>query len=355
MIHLVRRPGATLESLPEEVTMIDFQLSVTALGNTRFAYSPIGEVGSSLRLLGSPRRGYVMRPWLVDVAGQLSSAPMDLLEAVAPPGKFAARFLFAWSADPRATIEGQLEELASAPTESIRKDLQDCWRGRTMPPILTELLDRDPNPGAVIADAVFAYWKTAIAPYWSRIRAVLDDDIAYRANRAVTHGVLSVLDDLHPEVRLRDDVLSIDKPHHPDASYDGSEIILLPSVFVWPDLIIGHEGPSAFSLTYAARGVGRVWEGLPGGNGAAQGSLSSLLGRNRAGILRRLEIPRTTTQLARELGQSPGTVSQHLSVLKRSGLLESWRSGRSVLYRRTALAASIIAASEHREDLRAQQ
>lgn len=53
----------------------------------------------------------------------------------------------------------------------------------------------------------------------------------------------------------------------------------------------------------------------------------------------------TTTQLARELGQSPGTISQHLSVLRRNGLLDSWRSGRSVLYRRTAIASSVIAAA----------
>jgi DNA-binding transcriptional ArsR family regulator len=35
-------------------------------------------------------------------------------------------------------------------------------------------------------------------------------------------------------------------------------------------------------------------------------------------------------------------VSQHLSVLRRNGLVISWRAGRRVLYRRTDLAASIV-------------
>jgi DNA-binding transcriptional ArsR family regulator len=128
--------------------------------------------------------------------------------------------------------------------------------------------------------------------------------------------------------------------------YDGNHLTLIPSVFVWPGLIIMEEAGDSFGLTYAARGVAKVWEGLPSAE-TADNDLGALLGRNRAEILRRLDIPLTTTQLARELDLSPGTVNQHLSVLKRNGLLSSWRSGRSVLYRRTALASSVIAAGDH--------
>jgi DNA-binding transcriptional ArsR family regulator len=53
----------------------------------------------------------------------------------------------------------------------------------------------------------------------------------------------------------------------------------------------------------------------------------------------------STTELSLKLGQSPSSVSQHLSVLRRSGLVTSWRSGRRVLYRRTDLATSIVEAN----------
>ena len=46
------------------------------------------------------------------------------------------------------------------------------------------------------------------------------------------------------------------------------------------------------------------------------------------------------------VGQSPGSVNQHLSVLRGSGLVVSRRSGRSVLYRQTPLAQSMIAAQQ---------
>ena len=55
----------------------------------------------------------------------------------------------------------------------------------------------------------------------------------------------------------------------------------------------------------------------------------SALGLGRAPILMGLTILRTTTELARQLGMSPGTTSEHLSRLRRAGLVEPYRSGRS--------------------------
>jgi DNA-binding transcriptional ArsR family regulator len=88
-----------------------------------------------------------------------------------------------------------------------------------------------------------------------------------------------------------------------------------------------------------------VWEGLPS-TANLMADLESLIGRTRAAILRRLDVPMTTTQLARDLDQSPSTISEHLTVLRGNGLLVSWRAGRSVQYRRTPLASSLMAASE---------
>lgn len=179
-------------------------------------------------------------------------------------------------------------------------------------------------------------------------RRVLDDDVSYRGGRALTHGLLSGFEDRHPEISVRDTTIRVDKPHHADYAYEGARITLVPSVFTYPELIILDETERSFGLIYGARGVSRVWDGLDERN-AADNDLGALIGRNRAIILRRLEIPMTTTELARELSQSPRTVNQHLSVLKRNGLLDSWRSGRRVLYRRTALASSVITASDHQQ------
>jgi DNA-binding transcriptional ArsR family regulator len=51
-------------------------------------------------------------------------------------------------------------------------------------------------------------------------------------------------------------------------------------------------------------------------------------------ILSSLDHPRSTKQLAALLGLAPSTVSYHLGVLYRAGLLDRSREGRGVLYSR---------------------
>jgi len=67
-----------------------------------------------------------------------------------------------------------------------------------------------------------------------------------------------------------------------------------------------------------------------------------VIGRSRANLLSALDAPRSTTELARQLTLSPGAVSQHLSALRRAGLLTAARHGRSVLYIRTPLAERLL-------------
>lgn len=323
-------------------SVIEFRLSVDVLGNTRFAFSPLAEVGSSLRLLGSPHAGHVHQPWLREVRERLQDVDLDLLCAVAPPGRWAPDFLFPPAASPQTTIEDQLSVLTRTSVDELRGELEVIWSGRDLPRAVTTLLDAGDAAAATLADAVWDYWQVAIAPYWPRICAVLEDDVAYRAGRSVEGGLFELLADLHPEVSLGAEVLRVDKPHHADATYDGAELTLVPSVFVWPNLLLSHAEPAAFELTYAARGVGRVWEGIRE-RSVDDDPLAALLGRSRSAILQRLDVPLSTTQLARELGQSPAGVSQHLAALKATGLVTSRRSGRSVLYRQTPLAASVLA------------
>ncbi|WP_242432065.1 helix-turn-helix domain-containing protein [Streptomyces avermitilis] len=70
------------------------------------------------------------------------------------------------------------------------------------------------------------------------------------------------------------------------------------------------------------------------------------MGRSRARLLAALETPASTTQLAKSLDMAVGAVGDHLTVLRRAGLLRRARSGRSVLYHRTALGDSLLRAQE---------
>jgi DNA-binding transcriptional ArsR family regulator len=89
------------------------------------------------------------------------------------------------------------------------------------------------------------------------------------------------------------------------------------------------DAPWQPSLVYTPRGAARLWVASPAPAGEA---IAAALGAGRASIRRELSVPRTTTELARQLGLSPGTASEHLSRLRKARLVEPHRVGRNVFY-----------------------
>ncbi len=85
------------------------------------------------------------------------------------------------------------------------------------------------------------------------------------------------------------------------------------------------------ALVYPPTGIGDIWEPAL----ADDEALESLIGRRRARILRELDRPAATLDLAGRMRVSAGGISDHLSVLRRAGLVARRREGRRVVYART--------------------
>ncbi|MEA5358486.1 helix-turn-helix domain-containing protein [Amycolatopsis sp., V23-08] len=319
-------------------------LSPDVLGRTRFCFSPLAEATSSLRLLGLPRPAHVHTPWLRQARARLDGVDLELLLSVVPPGRYIASCLVPRGRIPQPSLEDQLSALTAVTVDELERDLREVWSGRTPPRQVADLLASGARATARLAEALWDYWDAVIRPHWPRMCAVLEDDVSRRMAALVDHGFYALLRDLHPEVGVEGNLLHIDKPHFADAVYEASEMILTPSVFTWPDLILEDGETGCFGLTYAARGIARVWEGADALTPKTAEPLATLLGRTRAAILRRTDVPMSTTRIARELGQSPASVSEHLAVLRDAGLVTSRRSGRSVLYRQTPLAEHVLRA-----------
>ncbi len=334
--------------------MISLGLSVEVLGNARFGFSPLAElVGSAITLctLDPAGRAHPHARWVAWARDRVSSDDLPLLMAAMPEGRWLADFLAPQVDGPHVTLEDQLDVLARVPAEEAWCELRMVWGDRGVPALARDEVEAG-TFGAHLAEELSRYWDAAVAPHWPRVRAALETDVAFRAGQTLRGGLFDLLDDLHEEVRVDGDVLRIDKPHHDDQTYSRTRLTLVPSAFLWPMLIVAHTEDERFQLTYPARGVGRLWEGVQADlRDPARDELAHLLGRTRAAVLTSLGSPRSTTHLARELGQSPATVSQHLAVLRDCGMVRSWRSGRSVLYVQTALATSLVtaaAAPQHR-------
>lgn len=347
--------------------MLTITFTVADLARTRLAISPLREVVASVRLLRSPRPHPFHDRWARATRERLAGTELDLLFGLVDPSVwYLADFLTPPPNSPLPDLESDLGALRRVPAEQVRADLDVLAYARRRP--FGSLAEaqvprrlRRPRPGelpsagiaelyaaptdgiARLVDQVVAYWELAIAPYWGRIRALLDGDLLYRGRRLGQAGPAGLFEDLADGVRWRDGALSIrHRRFHGERELSGEGLLLTPSAFVWPTVFSSTIPPWQPTITYPARGSATLWtESAP----ATPAGLAAVLGRSRAELLVRLDTPRSTTELATRTGFTPGGVSQHLTALRAAGLVTSHRDGRHVRYARTSAAEVLLAAS----------
>ncbi|WP_234322883.1 ArsR/SmtB family transcription factor [Streptomyces sp. NRRL S-350] len=314
------------------------------LARMRFAFSPMWEVGPSLRLLRSGLAHPVHRPWAEQVRPRLAALGPGyaLLAELVPPAGYVPDFLNPTPAGPAPSLAEELVAIRATPARLVRRDLDRLRDDRGgLGPRLRALYG-DPVGGlARLTEAVEAYWQLALAPYWARIRAVLDADVLYRARQAAEHGAARVLNGLHAELRWTEDTLRLRHRSRPLPDRTaGAGLLLIPSAFTGPALYTRLTPPDPLQLAYPARGIGTLWATAPPAGAEA---LAAVLGRSRTRLLTELAAPASTTELAHRTGLSPAAVSQYLTALRDARLVSAHRVGRSVLYARTASAEALLA------------
>ncbi len=315
--------------------------SAADLAQTRFAVSPMWEVVTSYRVLvGRPDSG-PHRRWVAQVRPRIVRAGLDRgwLAALVPAQGYLADFLNPTPAGPFPTLGTELDAVLRTPGGQVRDDLRTLTGGEHLDRL--RLLHDDP-PAVLrkVVDEIEAYWELALAPYWARIQHVLEADVFHRARQVAEHGSARVLSELHETVRWDDGTLRLVRRHCAlSRDQAGSGLLLVPSVFAWPRVLTRSVPPDPPQLAYPARGFGAVWEPRTADSTEA---VAAVLGRSRTLLLTELDTPASTTQLAAHCGLSAAGVSQHLIALRNAGLVTAHRSGRSVLYARTAVADQLL-------------
>ncbi|WP_405588101.1 DUF5937 family protein [Streptomyces sp. NBC_01190] len=308
----------------------------------RFAISPLRETQGAIRTLSRPdRHGYHL-PWLRQVRTAAAGLDLTLLRLLSPESGYGPDFLHPLPDAPLATLEDELSAIRATQPEVARRQIAAALaqtpgadrmrRGRAM------LLD----PAGAVRQLAAVYdqvWSALLLPHWPRLRAVLEADVAYHARRLADGGMQRLFTGLHPKLSWSEGALTAagHAPRLPEPA--GHGIVLVPSVFFWPEAGSAFDPPWQPTVVYPARGIGGLWaETGP----AASTALIRLLGANRAAILSGLDSPTTTTALAHRHALAMSSVSAHLVVLRDAGLLASRRYGHQVLYERTPLGVAMM-------------
>lgn len=178
------------------------------------------------------------------------------------------------------------------------------------------------------------FWRKAVAPVWPRLVARLEAEVLFRSRALALGGATALFHGLHPSVRYagsgRGGTLRIRARDRYDRTARGAGVLLVPSVFAWPDVYVVARPPWRPTLAYPARGVADLWSSAApvGGRGAA----ATLLGARRASVLAHLVTPHTTLEVAHSLRLSPAAASAQITGLWRVGVASRTRVGRRVFY-----------------------
>lgn len=283
--------------------------------------------------LGGPA---VFAEWRSRVISGLSREARAYLR-LTPPRGYTPDFLT--PAGGTTEVGDGLDTVLSTPSARIRDELVILGGHRDVPGWAADL-PRSVTARRRLGLAVRTYHDQAIAPHWSALRRFVDADLAARARTLTSGGTAALLASLHPSITWRDPVLSIRTSADRDLYLGGRGLTLQPAFFCWRAPISLADPDLAPVLVYPV--PHRMSWMRPPGSGAHERALGALLGRTRAAALAALTYGATTSDLARQIGVSAPSASEHASVLRDAGLIGSRRERNSVWHTLTPLGRAVL-------------
>ncbi|MGP4050579.1 DUF5937 family protein [Streptomyces sp. 2A115] len=308
----------------------------------RFAISPLWETQEAVRTLNRPKRqGYHPR-WLRRIGAAAAELDLTSLWLLMPQRGHTPDWVGPPPIGPAATFEEEIARVRAADPEAALDDMAEALAdtpGAAESPRGRALLADPARAVRELADLLETAWHRLIEPDWPRLRDLLEADVSFHSRRLAEVGLGGLLPELDPRFTWDAGTLTVEWKGEHIRELGGQGLVLMPSVFSWPDVVSGFDPPWQPTLAYPARGIGELWAEP---SDRTPEALVRILGRGRATVLAALDEPATTTALAHRLSLAPSSVSAHLSALRGAGLLVSRRYGHQVLYERTPLGIALV-------------
>ena len=324
----------------------------------RIASSRLWEIYGSIGLL-SAHRGLVPWPYATwDKAARRSLSRSDvtipgwLVHLFRTGAGGLPPFLLTVPASDAPDLSEELAPLAAVCPARARAELEQRFpRGV---PAEVRPLYADPEARAAELRAFLPrYWRAALAPYAATLRAATEEDILRRARTLATQGPEALLNAVGgiavPGGVAVPGVMAVSGV---------SRLVLVPLLFGrgTPFSAVSPDGSEA-ALSYPVEGsavlVGEAPPERRADTPERGDRLEILIGRSRAGVVRALVVPTTTSDLATTLGLAPSTVSQHLTALVAAGVVRRRRAGVRVLYELDRPGVVLLRHLDHARGMRA--
>ncbi|MBB4691141.1 ArsR/SmtB family transcription factor [Paractinoplanes abujensis] len=270
----------------------------------------------------------------------IKASRRDDLELLLPLVRGAYYPDFLTPAEGSAGLQAAIEAIKSTPATRLRDELEELVRhAGPKPSWMGQLAAGDTEILERLAGALRSQYESAISPFWGEARAHVEAERSRRARVLLDQGAEGLLDSFRPMMRWEPPVLEVDTPFDQTLQLDGRGLLLVPSYLSWgtPDTLRDTTLPPV--LVYPIEHDLTLRPGLRPADGA---SLAALIGRTRTALLESLGDGRTTSELARRVGVSAASVSQHTAVLREAQLIQTSRAGKAVVHTLTPLGKALL-------------
>ena len=322
---------------------VTLQLCPDDLAHVRFAFSPLWECVAAFRAWGDPSRHALFLPWMTRIGPAVSGRDWEPLVSLAlVPRGTIPDFLSPPPTTPLPRLNQELATLRRSSPAVVRAEIEIAYP-RGWPRALRQAFV---DPQAFLTKLVATleeFWQRAIAPDWPLLRAKLEAEVLFRARALALGGAEALFKGIHRDVNYESECLTI----RTDSYWDGKKrkrgILLVPSIFSWPDVFLTVRPPWRPTLTYTSRGVADLWSNT---SQPTTRAAHPLLGRTCTKLIMVLKTPQSTMETAAALGLSPAAASEQITRLCRAGMLERTRIGRRVFYALNPRGRALVAALE---------
>lgn len=304
------------------------------LASTRFL--PESAPMLELKFAARGLRGGIRAPWGERWRSRsLAAIPMSARPAVRHIGGH-----FSWALSPTLAVSADLDEAMETflgfGRERLREEMALYFSAPNSGVPLWNAFEGDRDAGRVLTRVTKTAFTATMQPYWADIRANHHSELAQHGRLLASRGIRDALTTVIPGANWCGNCLRIDSPQDRAVRLGGRGLVVTPTAFWTGPPLVGELPDQPVLLAYPAPAVLSIRVG------AESDSLAAILGATRAAVLRLLSTEHTTGDIARQLGISAASASEHSATLRAARLISSRRDGKAVIHRATVLGLDLI-------------
>jgi DNA-binding transcriptional ArsR family regulator len=326
--------------------MLRIYFSSEDIARTRIAVEPdpLWELVLGLQMLRPQRGDLLFTGWRQEAreavrGARLSRGSMSLVLGLTPTVGYFPDFL-----NPMAAAHGLeygLEAIRGTAIPSLERDVRRLAAARKLPDSAWRLAAGEVNVLVKLTDAMQVCFERLVTPYRRAIQTAVGRDRRIRTSAFAHGGVEGMLNSLRPMMTWSAGELCVPGHRDQELRLRGRGLLLIPSYFcvTGPLTMLDPELPPV--LIYP---VERRADALPYKGAANLAALEALVGTTRAAVLEVVGAREgtITTEMARRVGISAASASEHATVLREAGLISSHRDRNRVMHQLTELGLTLL-------------